>query len=100
MATGSSLTHNYSRSQSEIQGDLHTMVMIACLTFDSTLKGFDRSWAAASVNFGDSRNNSSWIMICIMISKLAVCFPCFLNFLSSCERWPAASGSESIDNCP
>ncbi|GFW74590.1 hypothetical protein TNCV_114411 [Trichonephila clavipes] len=37
MATGSSLTQNYSRSQSEIQGDLHTMILTILVAFDTSL---------------------------------------------------------------
>ncbi|GFW24462.1 hypothetical protein TNCV_607031 [Trichonephila clavipes] len=61
MATGSSLTQNYSRSQSEIQGDLHKMTMKK-----GVLNQLD---AIFTLYLTESKGSVTWIALSFVIEK-------------------------------
>ncbi|GFW11502.1 hypothetical protein TNCV_3810211 [Trichonephila clavipes] len=102
MATGSSLTQNHTRSQSEIQGDFHKVIFVIALVFHIKMQKF---WASFGVNsactilslskdFGSTPFTADGaIPDFIQIGKVECCYPrelCFVSVITaakwSCSR--------------
>ncbi|GFT19891.1 hypothetical protein TNCV_4993261 [Trichonephila clavipes] len=70
MPTGSSLTQNYSRSQSEIQGDLHTLAV--------SLKT-QHSFLVMNASFGCKWWYPPFVHVCYLSSPVFVRYPYFTS---------------------